>query len=135
MEERDGFLHPNYDYNHSDLINFADYLKIPFAGYVYSNNNNIAMDGDERFGGYWTSTPINDGRIFMSWFSNNGFDIESNYWSQGYSLRCFKDAYMDTTYTLTFDSQGGSAVTGQTVLSGEIRTRPYRPTNSGYYFA
>lgn len=39
-----------------------------------------------------------------------------------------------TTYTVTFDSNGGSAVASQTVTSGETATEPVDPTKSGYDF-
>jgi uncharacterized repeat protein (TIGR02543 family) len=39
-----------------------------------------------------------------------------------------------TTYSVTFDSQGGSAVAAQTVASGGTATEPTAPTRSGYTF-
>lgn len=39
-----------------------------------------------------------------------------------------------TTYTLTFESNGGSAVESQTVNVGEIPTKPTDPTREGYLF-
>jgi len=38
------------------------------------------------------------------------------------------------TYTISFDSNGGSSVAGQTVKTGETATRPANPTRSGYTF-
>jgi len=40
----------------------------------------------------------------------------------------------ETTVTVTFDSQGGSAVEPQTVLSGKAATQPANPTKTGYTF-
>lgn len=42
--------------------------------------------------------------------------------------------YVPNTYTVTFDSNGGSAVASQTVISGSCATRPTDPTKSGYIF-
>ena len=39
-----------------------------------------------------------------------------------------------TKYTVTFDSNGGTAVPSQTVKSGEKATKPTDPTRSGYTF-
>ena len=39
------------------------------------------------------------------------------------------------TYTVTFDSQGGSAVNDQTVTEGQTITEPAAPTRDGYTFA
>lgn len=38
------------------------------------------------------------------------------------------------SYTVTFDSDGGSAVDSQTVTAGETASRPVDPTKSGYQF-
>lgn len=39
-----------------------------------------------------------------------------------------------TTYTVSFDSTGGSAVTAQSVVSGSVAHRPASPTKLGYTF-
>ena len=39
-----------------------------------------------------------------------------------------------TTYTVTFDTDGGSAVAAQTVKAGETATKPTNPTKGGYDF-
>lgn len=44
------------------------------------------------------------------------------------------EASVPTTYTVTFDSDGGSAVTAQTVESGKTATKPADPTKAGYTF-
>ncbi|MBR4567499.1 InlB B-repeat-containing protein [bacterium] len=38
------------------------------------------------------------------------------------------------TYTLTFDSQGGTEVTSQTVVEGQTRSRPDNPTKTNWTF-
>ena len=45
----------------------------------------------------------------------------------------WKDAPV-TTYTVTFDSDGGNAVTEQSVESGETAIKPADPTKEGYTF-
>lgn len=44
----------------------------------------------------------------------------------------FDDA---VTYTVTFDTDGGSAIAAQTVIEGEKATKPADPTKTGYTFA
>ena len=54
-----------------------------------------------------------------------------------YSATCaltVKAASTVTTYTVTFDSDGGSAVASQTVNEGEKATKPTDPTKDGYTF-
>ena len=45
-----------------------------------------------------------------------------------------KDTHGTTSYQVTYDSRGGSAVTGQTVLSGEKASQPENPTKAGCTF-
>ena len=48
-------------------------------------------------------------------------------------VSCFDDE-TDTTYTVTFATQGGSTVSSQTIKEGEKAVRPKDPTKSGYAF-
>ena len=45
-----------------------------------------------------------------------------------------KDEQTTTTFTVTFNSKGGSAVENQTVNSGEVATKPTDPTREGHVF-
>lgn len=45
------------------------------------------------------------------------------------------DGETDSTYTVTFDSNGGSVVEAQTVAEGQKATEPTTPTKKGYTFA
>ena len=54
--------------------------------------------------------------------------------TQNFTLKfLWKDAPV-TTYTVTFDSDGGNAVTEQSVESGETAIKPADPTKEGYTF-
>ena len=44
------------------------------------------------------------------------------------------DGKLQYTVTVTFDSQGGSAVTTQKITAGSLLTQPEQPTRSGYRF-
>ncbi len=50
-------------------------------------------------------------------------------------LGCPQPVKTDVSYTLTFDSQGGSAVDAASVASGEKAARPTDPVKEGYSFA
>jgi len=43
--------------------------------------------------------------------------------------------WKDATYTVSFDSKGGSAVSSQVVVAGNKITKPVAPTRAGYTFA
>ena len=45
-----------------------------------------------------------------------------------------RDTHGTVAYQVTYDSRGGSAVTGQTVLSGEKASQPTNPTKAGCTF-
>ncbi|MBR6017788.1 MAG: InlB B-repeat-containing protein [Paludibacteraceae bacterium] len=45
-----------------------------------------------------------------------------------------RDTHGTVAYQVTYDSRGGSAVTGQTVLSGEKASQPENPTKAGVTF-
>lgn len=80
-------------------------------------------------------TPTWSGYRFDGWFTsaNGGTQVTS---STTVDLTADQTLYAHWTasYTVTFDSQGGSAVTAQTVASGGKVTKPADPTRSGYSF-
>ena len=49
-------------------------------------------------------------------------------------VSCKKDDPTATTFTVTFATKGGSAVSSQEVKEGENATRPQDPTKDGYDF-
>lgn len=99
-----------------------NYFKLPFAGYRDGSSASLYSQGS--YGYYWSSSPLSAGSYYARYLglssSNVGAD-GSYYRALGYSVRCFKDSYVasPSTYTLTFDSQSGSIVTGQTVVEGQ----------------
>ena len=48
--------------------------------------------------------------------------------------QCEEEIPVEKTYTVTFDSKGGSPVVSQTVKEGEKAVKPANPTRSGYTF-
>ena len=84
------------------------------------------------------SNPTKDGYTFVEWQLNGkayNFDtaVTSNItlvakWKENTSSSDNKN------YTVTFNSNGGSAVSSQTIKSGEKATKPTNPTRSGYTF-
>jgi uncharacterized repeat protein (TIGR02543 family) len=80
------------------------------------------------------------GRNFNGWNTNStGTGID---YVAGSSLKVDADVTLYakwntvamTTFTVTFESNGGSSVQRQTVNSGATATRPINPTRSGYTF-
>ena len=77
--------------------------------------------------------PIRNGFTFYGWYLNNAkYDFNQKvtgnitlvaHWMQSVNK-----------YTVTFDSNGGSNVSSQTINEGKKATRPSNPTKSGYTF-
>lgn len=87
-------------------------------------------------------TPVNDGYKFLGWYYNNQkFDLEQKITKD--IILVAKWEKIETTqtetpkvtkYTVTFDSNGGSAVAKQTVEKNKTVSRPSNPTRDEYVF-
>ena len=71
--------------------------------------------------------PSRDGYTFDSWDKTGEGTTTITYTAKWTAI--------PATYTVTFDSQGGSAVNDQTVTEGQTITEPAAPTRDGYTFA
>ena len=79
------------------------------------------------------SDPKKSGYAFEEWlFDNKTFDFTTEITK---SITLTARYRLLNKYTVTFDSDGGSAVTGQTVNEGEKVGRPTDPTKEGATFA
>ena len=70
--------------------------------------------------------------------STTAYTYAINYYTDGtvkYSSILLTKVGATATYTVTFNTDGGSAIEAQTVASGEVVTPPTVPTKEGYTFA
>ena len=126
-----------YYFSNADASSgFMSYFQIPFAGvrsYYDASLNNQGSNGY-----YWSSSPNSAGSNYARYLSLNSSSVLANDTSSralGLSVRCFKDTYeAPTTYTLTFDSQGGDEVATWVAVKNTSRTRPENPSKSGFVF-
>ena len=72
------------------------------------------------------AAPSRDGYTFDSWQKTTGEGNTITYTAKWTAI--------PATYTVTFDSQGGSAVNDQTVTEGQTIIEPAAPTRDGYTF-
>ncbi len=85
--------------------------------------------------------PKKDGYLFNGWFTmanGQGTKLESNSYKMTADLTVY--AYWvatnpDTKYTVTFETNGGSAVAEQIVTAGDVINAPAEPTKTDYIFA
>ncbi len=82
------------------------------------------------------AAPTKVGSTFGGWYSNVGlttaWDFDSNTVTSNMTLYA---KWTQSQYTVTFNSNGGSAVQAQTVAHGGKVTQPAAPTKSGYFFS
>ena len=80
------------------------------------------------------SDPTRKGYSFGGWYNGNTrFDFSKSVTSN-LTLKAKWIKEETTKYTITFDSNGGSSVSSQTIPSGGKATKPSNPTRSGYDF-
>ena len=81
--------------------------------------------------------PTRDGFVFMGWFKDKGGAFEFNFSTsleEDITLYAFWLPNEVKTYTIRFDSRGGTQVPSIEVEAGDIPTRPDDPTRPGYVF-
>ena len=83
--------------------------------------------------------PTKDGFVFKGWYSNSGLTISfdfTNAINENITLyaKWEEGTTPVTTYTVTFNSNGGTEVLSQTVNSGSKVSKPTDPTKEGYRF-
>jgi len=86
------------------------------------------------------SDPVKADSTFDGWFCDQEFTTPMD-WDAGVTrsmtlyAKWISTSAPVTTYTVTFDSNGGSAVQFQTVQSGSTATMPVKPTKAGFVFS
>ena len=81
------------------------------------------------------SNPTRNGYTFAGWTLNGSTYNFSSPVTNNITLVANWNEVVKNNYTITFDSNGGSAVSSQTVAEGNKATQPSSPTRNGYTFA
>lgn len=101
---------------------------------TFDSNGGSAVESQKiEEGGYATepTAPLREGFTFLGWYHDNDkWDFSHYVVNENTTLK----AKWQENYTVTFDSNGGSAVESQTRLSGSLVSRPTSPTREGYTF-
>ena len=80
------------------------------------------------------SDPTKSGYDFDDWYTDNTYSTIFNFSTPVYEDITIYAKFDIITYTVSFDTDGGSSVASQTVNYGSTVTRPTNPTKSGYEF-
>jgi uncharacterized repeat protein (TIGR02543 family) len=83
------------------------------------------------------ANPTRSGYTFAGWYSNaeltgSAWNFETGTVTANTTLYA---KWAEVTYTVTFEVNGGSRITPQTVAQGDTVVKPADPTRSGYTFA
>lgn len=79
--------------------------------------------------------PVWADHVFMGWFDSATGGSVYDFTAPIYSNKTIYAQWKNANYTVSFNSNGGSAVAAQTVAYGQTATEPANPTKSGYTFA
>ena len=80
------------------------------------------------------SDPVREGYIFTGWYVDSGLKTAYDFNSVVKSSFTLYAGWEIKTYTVTFQTDGGSAVASQTVKYGSKISKPANPTREGFTF-
>jgi uncharacterized repeat protein (TIGR02543 family) len=83
-----------------------------------------------------TPVPTKDGYVFEDWYADSGLTTAYDFTAAvTENISLYAKWTELTSYTVTFDSNGGSAVDPQTVYENDSASKPADPTKENYTFA
>jgi uncharacterized repeat protein (TIGR02543 family) len=119
------------------LISGCWLISTPTHTVTYDSQGGSAVDLQtvERGGLVIEPTaPTQTGYAFAGWYKENAWVFATDTVTANVTLYAKWAQWTINTYTVTFNSQGGSAVSSQTVNHGGKVSEPTNPTRTGYTF-
>lgn len=107
----------------SEIGGLSEFDNGPNSGWMYRHNGYIANEG-------YAARKLENGDT-VAWFYSDDYTKEKDYEDYGGGMGGGSRA---TTYTVTFETNGGSAVSKKSVSDGKALTRPQDPAKEGYRF-
>jgi len=136
------------DINYTTLFNFTNTISSDLTLYAKWNmiSYNITFDSQSgssvapqtiNYGSYSTqpTAPNRDGYTFAGWYTSNSYTALFDF--NNTVITSSKTLYAKWTiisYNITFDSQGGTNISSQTINYGSYATQPTVPTKTNYTF-
>lgn len=139
----DSGLTQTYTFSTMPAGNITLYAKWNVKQYTISFNSNDGSSVSAITQNFGTNVsapadPIKEGYSFKGWFTDTELTQEYSFTTMpanSFTLYAKWEELMGTYYTVTFNSNGGSLVSSQQVLSGGKATLPNpAPTRNGYTF-
>ena len=117
----------------SDITLYAKW--VPLHTVTFNSNSGSAVTSQQVAEGAYAaepSPPIRSGYTFMDWYSDSGLTNAWDFVSD--TVNGDMTLYAKWGYTVSFSTNGGSAVPSQEVALGSLITEPIPPTRSGGVF-
>ncbi|WP_426252360.1 InlB B-repeat-containing protein [Paenibacillus pabuli] len=122
----------------ADITLYAKWTVNSYTVNFESNGGSVVADQSIQHGDLAAApvTPTKAGHTFARWFTDSGlsqaFDFETTTVTNDLTLYA---KWTVNSYTVNFESNGGSVVPDQTVQYGELAIAPDVPTKAGHTFA
>ncbi len=120
----------------SYLVLYAGWKQITYTVSFNSNGGSAVASQTVAWGSTATkpASPTKAGYTFTGWYSNSVLTTAYNFSTAVKSNLILYAGWKQITYTVSFNSNGGSSTASQTVAWGSTATRPANPTKAGYTF-
>ncbi|WP_426643000.1 InlB B-repeat-containing protein [Paenibacillus illinoisensis] len=121
-----------------DLTLYAKWSINSYTVNFDSNGGTVVDDQSIQYGELATApdAPTKDGHTFAGWFADSGlnqaFDFDNTTVTSDLTLYA---KWSINSYTVNFDSNGGTVIDNQSIQYGELAAAPTDPTKVGHTFA
>ncbi len=115
----------------------GDYMSVMQGAVVSFDTDGGSIITDQNIIAYIIEpeAPTKDGYIFDGWYCDDTFTTEWDFSKDiSYENITLYAKWLNNSYSITFDSFGGSPVDNQMVSSGNYIIKPTDPTKDGYVF-
>ncbi|SIQ30029.1 InlB B-repeat-containing protein [Domibacillus enclensis] len=132
-------LENEYDFNTSVTSDITLYAKWTIKQYIVSfDSNGGTAVNDETIDHGDTATkpadPEKEGYTFKGWYTDGQLETEYDFSTQVKAAKTLYGKWELNEYDVTFDVDGGTAVSAQRIVHNEKATAPSAPTKTGYTF-
>ncbi len=120
----------------SNLILYAGWKQITCTVSFSANGGSSTASQTVAWGSTATrpANPTKAGYTFKGWYSDSALTKAYDFATPVKSYLVLYAGWKQITYTVSFNSNGGSAVSSQTVIWNRTAYRPTTPTKDGYTF-
>lgn len=134
----DGSSVKTWDKEDANATLFARWTALPTYTVSFDTTGGTSVAGQTVIEGKTATKPADPTKedyTFMGWYTDSAFTTEYDFDTPVKAdLTLFAGWTALPTYTVSFDTAGGTAIAGQTVIEGKTATKPADPTKDGYTF-